>query len=293
MFFFLTFMSTTAKQLKQLAKKLDRVKEYFVQRPHGYKHIPLPDNILIFARGGIHSNYGHGAIHHRYLLNFNLGTPCELMIGRQSFLLPGNSVFLIQPYENHLFIHNDEEIYRLMITFETTEPDPLPEVHLPVELTEETLDAACALLRAYSSGKAENWELTLRLTLLLHTVKKAQSSGLIVKKTLEGLSFSRKIVEYISQNLHRKFSLAMLAKEFHISVTHLRRRFLQETGVTPGEYISHCRIERAISCFLKAEYNISEIAELCGYSSIQAFSRAFHNYTGYSPQKYRQQHRKI
>jgi AraC-like DNA-binding protein len=278
------------KKLIKLVKNLPRVKEFFVQKPHGYANIPLPDNILIFARSGIADNRGHGALHHRYLLNFNLGTPCELVIGRQSFLLPGNSVFLIQPYENHLFIHNDAGISRLMITFETTAPELLPEIHLPVELTPEILDAACALLRVYSAGEAENWELTLRLTLLLHTIKKAQSSGLIVKKTLEGPSFSRKVVEYIARNLHRKFSLASLAKEFHISVTHLRRRFLQETGITPGEYILHCRINQAIIYLGKAEYNISEIAERCGYSGIQAFSRAFHNYTGESPQSYRQIH---
>ena len=88
-------------------------------------------------------------------------------------------------------------------------------------------------------------------------------------------------------HLNGELHLDALAKEFHISKSTLRRHFQSETGISLGEYIRRSRITRAMHLLGKEEKNIGEIAEVCGYSSIQAFSRAFREKSGMTPFAYR------
>jgi AraC-like DNA-binding protein len=271
-----------------LIKTLPPVKDFFTECPHGYD-IPLPQNILLFYRGGVYPVYRGGAIHHRYLLNFNLGAPCELNLDRQSFVLPENSIFLIRPFASHFFAHTRADIFRFMISFYCRNEEILPEAHLPVMLNDELMEAAGWLIKEYKQEPTDMWNLSLLLTLLLNKIKQQQlntSSELVLPP---GASFSHKVAQYITRNLNRDLSLPELAKEFHISVSQLRRKFFAETEVSVGKHIQQRRLYQAAALLCKTEHSISEIAELCGYTSIQAFSRAFHNRFKQTPQSYRKE----
>ncbi|MBP3394301.1 MAG: helix-turn-helix transcriptional regulator, partial [Lentisphaeria bacterium] len=103
----------------------------------------------------------------------------------------------------------------------------------------------------------------------------------------ESSSFAARVVRYIMNHLDQELGLNILAKQFHISRSHLRRRFQEETGISLGEYIRRSRITKAMYHLNQKEKNIGEIAELCGYSSIQAFSRAFREKVNMTPLAYR------
>ena len=281
-------MFKNVSEFVALVKTLPPVKDFFADRPHGYD-IALPENILLFCRGGVFPVYRGGAIHHLHLLNFNLGAPCELNLDRQSFILPTNSIFMVRPYESHFFVHTRSDIFRFMISFYCRNEAILPEAHQPVALNGELLELSGDLIRDYTRDQNDMWNLSLRLTLLLHKIRKQQSnmpSDLVLP---QGASFSHKVAQYIGQNLDRDLSLPTLAKEFHISVSSLRRKFFAESEVPLGKHIQGRRLYKAAALLCKTEHSISEIAELCGYTSIQAFSRAFHNRFHQTPQSYRKE----
>ncbi len=285
---FLTIMSKNISEFIELIKTLPRVKDFFTESPHGY-NIPLPENILLFYRGGVYPVYRGGAIHHLYLLNFNLGAPCELNLDRQSFILPTNSIFLVRPYESHFFAHTRPDIFRFMISFYCRSEEILPEAHLPVMLNDELMAVAGNLIKEYTRQPSDMWNLSLLLSLLLNKIKLQQlntPSDLVLPP---GASFSHKVAQYITRNLNRDLSLPELAKEFHISVSQLRRKFFAETEVSLGKHIQARRLYQAAALLCKTEHSISEISELCGYTSIQAFSRAFHNRFHQTPQSYRKE----
>ncbi len=259
---------------------------FFPLRTNGYD-FDLPDNILIFSRGGLSPVDGRASIHHRHLLNLNLGAPCFLLLNGQRFRLETGSCFLIYPYENHLFMHTDPGIFRLMITFEVKRADILPKRHSATLLTHETHELASRLLKAYSR-KASPWELTLLLTLLLNKLREESAENKLPGgNLLPDSSVSSEIAKYILAHLNRTLSLERIAGIFHFSVSSLRRKFLAETGITPGEYIVRSRISRAMDELSRNERSIGEIAEYCGYSSIQAFSRAFREKVEMTPLSYR------
>ncbi len=285
---FLTIMIKDAAEFIDLVKTLPRVKDFFFERPHGYD-LSLPESILLFHRGGVYPVYRGGVIHHLHLLNFNLGVPCELNLDRQSFMLPENSIFMVRPYESHFFVHNRPDVFRFMISFYCRNEKILPEAHLPVMLNEELMEAAANLIKAYTCDSEDMWTLSLLLTLLLHKIKKQQENMPLELILPPGASFSHKVAEYISRNLERDLSLSTLAKELHVSVSQLRRKFFAETEISIGKHIQSRRLYHAAALLCKTEQSISEIAELCGYTSIQAFSRAFHNRFHQTPQSYRKE----
>ena len=273
------------KKLIRQAKTLKTPSALFVNHPNGYD-FDLPDNILVFARGGLSPVLGQGAIHHRHLLNLNLGAPCQLLLDGRRFLLETGSVFLIYPYENHLFMHTDEQIFRLMITFEVKRSDILPERHSCAMLNPESFTLVSNLLKAYQN-QARRWDQTLLLTLLLSRIQQDTEKDSTPSAFPESSSFAARVVRYIMNHLDQELGLNILAKQFHISRSHLRRRFQEETGISLGEYIRRSRITKAMYHLNQKEKNIGEIAELCGYSSIQAFSRAFREKINMTPLAYR------
>lgn len=78
-------------------------------------------------------------------------------------------------------------------------------------------------------------------------------------------------------------SLDDLARQFNYSKYHLERRFKARYGTTPMAYRNKKRLELAKE-LLKQE-SVSRVSEKLGFSSIYAFSRAFKNHFGFSPNK--------
>lgn len=84
-------------------------------------------------------------------------------------------------------------------------------------------------------------------------------------------------------------SLNKVAETFHISQSYLTKIFKQKTGYTFTDYLNNLRILTAANLITQEEksYTMSQISEMVGYSSPHYFSRAFKNYIGVSPNKYR------
>jgi AraC-like DNA-binding protein len=77
-----------------------------------------------------------------------------------------------------------------------------------------------------------------------------------------------------------------VANQLHMSVATLRRR-LDEEGKTHRELVDEARRELALRHIIDRRIAISEIAFLLGFSSVNAFGRAFRRWTGSSPLDYR------
>ena len=72
------------------------------------------------------------------------------------------------------------------------------------------------------------------------------------------------------------------------TVNHFRKLFRDETGITPTEFVSVRRIDKAIELFqlFRDHIPIKEIAWQVGYSDPYYFSRQFKQRTGVSPQQF-------
>lgn len=78
-----------------------------------------------------------------------------------------------------------------------------------------------------------------------------------------------------------------VAYEIGISENYFRKLFKKEMGVSVLEYIIKVRMDAAVTLLINSNYNISEIAELTGYSDYRQFHKIFNDRFGCSPKQYR------
>lgn len=93
-----------------------------------------------------------------------------------------------------------------------------------------------------------------------------------------------KIADFIKRNYQQKLSLDNLSSKVKLSTFYFQRLFKKEMNETPNVFINRVRLEKAAH-LLKAgiNYNISEIADECGFSSAAVFNRSFKEFYNISP----------
>lgn len=92
---------------------------------------------------------------------------------------------------------------------------------------------------------------------------------------------------FMRTKLNEPIDRRRLAEFVHMSPPHLARVFLAETGLTPLEYLTRIRIERAKNLLTESSLSVTQIALDVGYESISHFSQLFRKATGLAPLKYR------
>lgn len=101
----------------------------------------------------------------------------------------------------------------------------------------------------------------------------------------------RDVIHYIEKNCSEpQLDVASIAEAFHFSNAHLNVLFKQDTGVTLKKYIINYRLELAKKMLRNKYCKINEIAEACGYSDANYFSKAFKAGTGMIPIEYRKKY---
>ena len=98
-------------------------------------------------------------------------------------------------------------------------------------------------------------------------------------------------LQYVRDHLDEQISVADVTRHMDVSRRWLERAFRESVGRTPGEYISHARIERAKRLLDgRKEMTLKRVARLCGFSSVKRLRAAFERFTGISLRQYREQH---
>lgn len=92
-----------------------------------------------------------------------------------------------------------------------------------------------------------------------------------------------KAVKFIYNNLDNVLDIECIAQEVGLSVSTLKRLFLEATGSSIGKFIRRLRMESAFRSLRNKELSVIEIALRAGFEDHSAFSRSFKNIFGYSP----------
>lgn len=83
----------------------------------------------------------------------------------------------------------------------------------------------------------------------------------------------RRIVEYVDEHLGTRLSVSDLAQVASMSTNHFHAAFRRTTGLTPHEFVTARRIERATD-LLRAGSTREQAARAVGYTAGHAFRRA-------------------
>lgn len=96
----------------------------------------------------------------------------------------------------------------------------------------------------------------------------------------------KRIIAYLEQNLSAKITLDGLSAQFNMGRTQLNILFKRTVGTGIIAYLNRLKIERAKAYIREDIYNLTEISNLLGYSSVHYFSRHFKQSVGMTPSEY-------
>ena len=95
------------------------------------------------------------------------------------------------------------------------------------------------------------------------------------------------LLEWMRENAHRPLSVDMLARRAATSPRTFARRFREQTGTTPLQWLITARIRRAQELLETTGLSIGEIANAVGFDGAAALRECFRRTVSVSPKTYR------
>ena len=274
--------------LKELVARLQQPQHQLVGR--SVTKLALPDNVVCFQRrtaADLNRPRRGRALHHRFVLICALRTAATVCVDERSIRLRAGEGLLVFPFQFHHYAEAaGDTISWLFVTFEFTEVAELEGLrYQPFPLTAQLRALAAELVEAYEA------ERTADLPVLLLSVMLARLRRLKVAAAAPGAAAPQPglmlRVNQLAQRSAEPPGIKDISRALGISPSHLRARFRASCGVSIGRHLRHLRLEQACGHLRLGPQRVSEIAELCGFSSIYSFSRAFRVAYGVSPLAYR------
>ncbi|MBB4566708.1 AraC family transcriptional regulator [Rhizobium leucaenae] len=97
----------------------------------------------------------------------------------------------------------------------------------------------------------------------------------------------RRARDTINARLDQDVSLAQLASDCGLSISHFARAFARSTGVPPHRWVMQRRVDRAKE-LMRAGMPLAEIALMCGFSDQSHLTRVFSHTVGLTPGRWRE-----
>lgn len=114
----------------------------------------------------------------------------------------------------------------------------------------------------------------------------------IVYQPPQSPSTLQPLLQWMEKRLDRPLTLASLARQAEVSIRTLSRRFSEQLGVTPLQWMLHARVRRAQHALETTDLSIEEVALSAGFSSSTSLREHFARMVGTSPRAYRSSFRR-
>ena len=100
----------------------------------------------------------------------------------------------------------------------------------------------------------------------------------------------KEAIDYIQAHLDGDLGLESIAAQTNLSRCYFAAQFKQSMGISPHQYVSQQRVEKAKQCLRKLnKLSIADIALECGFSSQSHLTKVFKKHLGTTPRAYQKQ----
>jgi transcriptional regulator GlxA family with amidase domain len=100
------------------------------------------------------------------------------------------------------------------------------------------------------------------------------------------------VQHWILDHLSLDLTMAALAGQAGMSVRNFTRVFLQEAGLTPGDFVEMARVDSARRLLEDTDIPLQRVASRCGFANPDTMRRAFLRRIGTGPSEYRERFRR-
>lgn len=232
----------------------------------GEQHQPLE---LVYVEKGVLENY----------------------CGGQKFTLHPNQFLIFDSNQWHMQ-YADQEVRFLTVSFSWEGHDFSHLFNHVILAPPEIQRSILTLYQEYDQDLPQRDEFlyTLSKLLLLQIRRLSGHEGTVKKPSPASERLHRmlldKAMQTVSERIYGKLSVSDLATAVNVSASQLTVLFRTYLGISPAKYITHIRLEESKNMLNEGKMSIGEIAEFLGYTSVQHYSKQFHNWFGVTPSSY-------
>ena len=97
----------------------------------------------------------------------------------------------------------------------------------------------------------------------------------------------KQAIQWIHRNYSYQSGLSKMSQDIGITLAHLDRQFLLSQGISPMKYLTNVRLEHAMSLLLNTSLSVQLVANECGFSNGNYFTKVFHKILKVTPSEYR------
>ena len=116
----------------------------------------------------------------------------------------------------------------------------------------------------------------------------ARAGGREDRSTREGCLVCE-VIRICSENCgDPDLNVNSIAEQLKVNRSTLRRIFQEKMKITPSQYLSRMRIQRALSLLQETILPVSEVAKECGFTDESYFSRVIRRSVGDTPKRFRE-----
>lgn len=152
------------------------------------------------------------------------------------------------------------------------------------------MDMALAMVEA-DLGKQVAFAVARHLVLFLRRPAGQPQLSAALSAQAQSSDRIRELLAWIVGHPNAPLGARVLAEHLDMSERTLTRRFREETGMTPMEFVVSVRVDHARALLEQTDWPIDRIATRSGFGSSDALQRAFARRLRSSPREYRRQQR--
>ncbi|HHX37697.1 MAG TPA: helix-turn-helix domain-containing protein [Clostridiaceae bacterium] len=104
---------------------------------------------------------------------------------------------------------------------------------------------------------------------------------------LQGNSMAANAIRYMRKNIEKPISIQDIARSVNLSPYYFSRKFKQEIGDTPANFLIRLRINKAAELLRTTDSTVEDIAFSLGYENPSSFAQLFTRRTGMTPLQFR------
>ena len=232
----------------------------------------------------------------------------RVMIHETEYIGTSGSIFFVNPRELHLMGSSDlsVEYYTLLFPMEFISFQSMDDLELEVlqplrsnqlllrhAVTDTALSEKLSVLLdqiiAVNDTDHNTKQIRTRILLLELLLYLYEHNTMLLPNTGGNADMQKAMLAYIELHYTEKLTLAMMAKEFHLSEKYLSRYFKEHFHLPFSNYVMHLRLTLARQLLEATELPITEVALRAGFPSVSYFIRSFKSAFKTSPLRYRKE----
>lgn len=250
--------------------------------------------------------------HHNLEISCAFTSEGEYIIEGNVYEVRKGDIFIFNSEENHaLGVHPPQIMNNMVINFdprfiwslESSLFDArylsifLERVHGQDNRIQRESEAAVAIYRLFQEideevrRKRPEYNLMIKtkfLTILAEILRHYSKMDLPMEAPhSQGLALINTVIEHIDQHLEDGIRLDDLARLCHMNPSYFSTFFKKFMGLSPKEFITRRRIQRAVEYIRTSEKTVLDIAHCCGFNNTSSFNKAFKKMTGKTPSEFR------